>query len=61
MFEHKTINNEEAILVGVIQNQMKEDLIKEHLDELELLAGTAGAKVIGRVTQKISKIKCFNE
>ena len=56
MLEHKTINNEEAILVGVIQNQMKEDLIKEHLDELELLAETAGAKVIGRVTQKISKI-----
>ena len=56
MLEHKTINNEEAILVGIIQNQIKEDLIKEHLDELELLAETAGAKVIGRVTQKISKI-----
>ena len=56
MLEYKTINNEEAILVGVIQNQIKEDLIKEHLDELELLAETAGAKVIGRVTQKISKI-----
>jgi len=56
MLEDKTINNEEAILVGVIQKQMKEDLIKEHLDELELLAETAGAKVIGRVTQKISKI-----
>ena len=56
MLDYKTINNEEAILVGVVQNQMKEDLIKEHLDELELLAETAGAKVIGRVTQKISKI-----
>ena len=56
MLEDKTINNEEAILVGIIQNQIKEDLIKEHLDELELLAETAGAKVIGRVTQKISKI-----
>ena len=56
MLEGKTIDNEEAILVGVIQNQVKEDLIKDHLDELELLAETAGAKVIGRVTQKISKI-----
>ena len=56
MLDYKTINNEEAILVGVVQNQVKEDLVKEHLDELELLAETAGAKVIGRVTQKISKI-----
>ena len=56
MLEHKTINNEEAILVGIIQNQINANLIKEHLDELELLAETAGAKVIGRVTQKISKI-----
>ncbi|MFL3008909.1 MAG: GTPase HflX [Candidatus Neomarinimicrobiota bacterium] len=56
MLNDKTIDNEEAILVGVIQNQIKENLIKEHLDELELLAETAGAKVIGRVTQKISKI-----
>tara|TARA_B100001250_G_scaffold406026_1_gene424421 strand:+ start:691 stop:1956 length:1266 start_codon:yes stop_codon:yes gene_type:complete len=56
MLEYKKINNEEAILVGVIQNQMKEHLIKEHLDELELLAKTAGAKVLGRITQKISKI-----
>ena len=56
MLENKSIDNEEAILVGVIHNQMKEDLIEEHLDELELLAKTAGAKVIGRITQKISKI-----
>ena len=56
MLENKSIYNEEAILVGVIHNQMKEDLIEEHLDELELLAKTAGAKVIGRITQKISKI-----
>ena len=37
MLDYKTINNEEAILVGVVQNQVKEDLVKEHLDELELL------------------------
>ena len=56
MIENQKIINEEALLVGVIQGQMTVDLIGEHLDELELLAKTAGAKVIGRITQKISKI-----
>jgi GTP-binding protein HflX len=31
-------------------------MIKEHLDELELLAQTAGAEVVGRITQRVSKI-----
>ena len=56
MIENQSINNEEAILVGVIQDGMTELLVKEHLDELELLAKTAGAKIIGRITQKLSKI-----
>ncbi|MFC1593601.1 hypothetical protein ACFL3O_01570 [Candidatus Neomarinimicrobiota bacterium] len=44
---------ERAILVGVIQEKLDEHIIDEHLDEMELLADTAGAKVVGRVTQKI--------
>ena len=35
---------------------MTESLIHEHLDELELLAETAGAKIAGRITQRVSKI-----
>jgi len=47
---------ERAILVGVIQGKLDEHIIDEHLDEMELLADTAGAKVVGRVTQKLNTI-----
>ena len=50
------IINEKTILVGIVQDKKTEYLISEYLDELELLANAAGAEVIGRVTQKISKI-----
>jgi len=45
-----------AILVGVIQGKLDEHIIDEHLDEMELLADTAGAKVVGRVTQQLNKV-----
>jgi len=47
---------ERAILVGVIHDNLEDHVIKEHLDEMELLADTAGANVIGRVTQRLNKI-----
>ncbi|SUZ89914.1 uncharacterized protein METZ01_LOCUS42768 [marine metagenome] len=43
-------------MVGVIQPGTTESQIHEHLDELELLAETAGAKIAGRITQRVSKI-----
>ncbi|MDQ3142224.1 MAG: GTPase HflX [Bacteroidota bacterium] len=44
---------EKAILVGIILPDQSESLIKEHLDELEFLALTAGAQSIKRFTQKL--------
>ena len=56
MIEGNNVDQEKALLVGVIQPGMTESLIHEHLDELELLAETAGAKIAGRITQRVSKI-----
>ena len=56
MIEGNNVGQEKALLVGVIQPGMTESLIHEHLDELELLAETAGAKIAGRITQRVSKI-----
>ena len=47
---------ERAILVGAIFGKNDEQSVAEHLDEMELLSETAGAEVVGRVTQKVSKI-----
>ena len=54
--DRESIKQEKALLVGVIQSGMTEELIHEHLDELELLADTAGAETVGRITQRVSKI-----
>ena len=56
MIERDTVEKEKALLVGVIQQGMTEAIIHEHLDELELLADTAGAEIVGRITQRVSKI-----
>ena len=56
MIENKIIQLEKVLLVGVINRLNSEDLVKEHLDELQLLVKTVGAKVVGRVTQRISRI-----
>jgi len=56
MIERKEILNERTIIIGVIKPGDTDETINEHLDELELLAQTAGAEVVGRITQKISKI-----
>ena len=56
MIEKKEIANEKTILIGTIKPGETDKLIQEHLSELELLAETAGAEVIGKITQRISKI-----
>lgn len=53
MNEHK---KERAILVGVIHNRQDRDLVEEYLDELALLADTAGAEVLKRITQEKDSI-----
>ena len=47
---------EKALLVGVIHGTLDQNTVDEHLEELRLLAQTAGAKVIGEITQKLSRI-----
>jgi len=47
---------ENAILVGLILPDQNERVVTEHLDELEFLAQTAGAKVIKRFTQRLPAI-----
>ncbi len=47
---------ERALLVGAVHSGMMKETVEEHLDELALLAETAGAEVVGRVTQKRERI-----
>lgn len=47
---------EKAMLIGVIHGELDLPTVEEHLEELELLAKTAGANVVGQVTQKLSRI-----
>lgn len=51
----KTIKDK-ALLVGVIFDHQDDTIIREHLDELSLLADTAGFEVVETVTQRITKI-----
>ncbi|EJF52897.1 GTP-binding protein HflX [Saprospira grandis DSM 2844] len=44
---------EKAVLVAVILPDQPEELVHEHLDELEFLAETAGAKTVKRFTQRL--------
>jgi len=53
---NNTRYSERAVLVGVIHSGMTKEKIEEHLDELEFLAETAGAEVVGRFTQKRDRI-----
>jgi GTPase len=49
------IQQEKAILVGLIPKMQDEELSIEYLDELEFLALTAGAITVRRFTQKMDK------
>lgn len=57
MIENSEIKmKEKAILVGVIHGEWDQKIVDEHLEELQLLAETAGAEVVGNVTQKLKRI-----
>ena len=49
-------SKEKALLIGVIHGELDEQIVEDHLDELRLLAITAGAEVVGNITQKLSRI-----
>jgi GTP-binding protein HflX len=50
----KAVSHEEqAILVGLVQKEQKEQMVNEYLDELSFLAETAGAKTVKRFIQKL--------
>ncbi|MBT3424580.1 MAG: GTPase HflX, partial [Bacteroidetes bacterium] len=46
---------DKVVLVGIIKQKEREEIIKENLEELAFLAFTAGAKVMGRFTQRRDK------
>ena len=50
------LKQEKALMVGVIHGNVDEATTYEHLEELELLADTAGAEVVGQVTQRLNKL-----
>jgi GTP-binding protein HflX len=52
--EEKTKDAESAIIVGVITPQESRFTVRDHLNELEHLARTAGADVTDRVTQSLN-------
>jgi len=48
--------SEKAFLVGVLHGNQTAEIVKEHLSELKQLAETAGAMVVGQITQNLRKI-----
>lgn len=50
------VQQEKALLVGIIHGEMDKQVTNEHLEELELLAQTAGAEVMGTITQRLQKL-----
>jgi len=50
------LKKEKALMVGVIHGEVDEATAYEHLEELELLAVTAGAEVVGQITQRLNKL-----
>ncbi|MCX7985231.1 MAG: GTPase HflX [Bacteroidetes bacterium] len=56
MIELASIGKEKCLLVGVTLRGRSKGALNESLDELELLADTAGAVVVGRITQNLDRI-----
>ena len=56
MKNNNILNREKALLIGVLINEQNSEILNEHLDELKLLAETAGAIVVGEIYQSIKKI-----
>lgn len=51
MIELPKVEREDAILVGLATREVSKAKVQEHLDELEMLADTAGANTIFKVMQ----------
>ena len=56
MKNNNILNREKALLIGVLINEQNSEILNEHIDELKLLAETAGAIVVGQIYQSIKKI-----
>ncbi|MCS6928609.1 MAG: GTPase HflX [Saprospiraceae bacterium] len=50
---HWEAEKEHAVLVGLITPHVNETRLQEHLEELELLASTAGARTVKRFVQRL--------
>jgi len=50
------LNREKALLIGVLINEQNSEILNDHIEELKLLAETAGAIVVGEIYQSIKKI-----
>lgn len=48
----KKIEQEDAILVGLATREFSKEKVQEHLDELEMLADTAGANTVFKIMQE---------
>ena len=53
---NNNINREKALLIGVVSNEQDSETLNEHLEELKLLAETAGAIVVGKIHQSITRV-----
>lgn len=53
---NNNINREKALLIGVVSNEQDLETLNEHLEELKLLAETAGAIVVGKIHQSITRV-----
>jgi len=56
LLDIEKISNEKAFLIGVVTGGLSQEVVEEHLDELELLTETAGAETLGRFTQRVNRI-----
>ncbi len=56
MEQLKMDQSERALLVGIIHGAVDQVTVEEQLDELTLLAETAGAQVVSRVTQRLQRL-----
>jgi len=55
MIEIPKVERENAILIGLATREVSKDKVQEHLDELEMLADTAGANTVFKIMQDKSK------
>ncbi|MBI9071287.1 MAG: GTPase HflX [Melioribacteraceae bacterium] len=56
MIDLKEKTNERAMLVAVRPKDVSHEIIEEHIDELEMLADTAGAEVLFKIVQDKDRI-----